>query len=165
MAGRRGQMGGQTPRAAGVLMAASVVLRGSPLPKFCVGPGPAPSAWVGHLSRIPTAHDPDFRVPCSRPSSNSLPRGGLQYRGHVEGPSTIPEGKREGTDLGRQAGWWGMGWMEEEAEAGGAPPPLPPSGPLSPEPAGPQRGSGRHQRPDPAAGSGDSAAICYLMRR
>lgn len=122
-------MGGQTPRAAGVLMAASVVLRGSPLPKFCVGPGPAPSAWVGHLSRIPTAHDPNFRVPCSRPSSNSLPRGASSTGDTWRGPAPFQREREKERTLGgrRGGGEWG-GWRRRRKQAGlllRCPPPAP----------------------------------------
>lgn len=58
----------------------------------------------------------------------------------------------------------GAGWTKRRKEVGFLLLcPLPTTGPLSPERAGPSEGAGRHSVL--TAASSDSATICYLMRR
>lgn len=69
-------------------MAASLVLREDPLPKFNVGPGPVSPGWSGTSPGSPQpldipSHTPNFSVPHFCPSPNSLPsQGPPQVPGH-----------------------------------------------------------------------------------
>lgn len=168
--GRRGQVpvGRPRPRAAGSRIAASVVLRTPyPRPPWGLRLGQAP--LLGPHRPGHPLHDPNSRVPRSRPSSESLPRLGAPWA--PQGPtwtcsgSWLSERKRKRRFFLRslETGDEDQAWMEEEETEGGGLLLCPPQTPSAPSGWAPAR------KPADSsvrtAGSRDSAAICYLMRK